>query len=393
VGAGQTHADGHEPFLVPRYGEASLADLAPAVLAALGVPGETDRIGLGLDGVRRVCLLVIDGLGARLLAAHPQAAPFLSGLAPAELTAGFPSTTATSLSSIGTGLPPGEHGLVGYLVGLPDYDRPMNMLGWSLHGAGPHVDLMREQVPEEFQPARTAFERAADAGVAVTRVAPAYQAGSGLTRAALRGGRFAASFSLGDLAAEAAAALDEGDRSLVYAYHSELDTTGHVRGPATPGWLLELAHVDRLAADLADRLPPDGALLVTADHGMVTLTDPVDADRTPALTEGVRVIAGEPRARHVYAEAGAADDVLATWRETLGQDFAVVPRGEAVEAGWLGPVVRPQVLPRIGDVLALGRGAGGVVRGGVEAMTARLLGHHGSLTADELLVPLAVVRG
>ena len=65
-------------LLAPRYGQASLADLIPSALAHLDVPGETDRIGLDLDGISRVCVLLVDGLGAELLTAHPGQAPFLS---------------------------------------------------------------------------------------------------------------------------------------------------------------------------------------------------------------------------------------------------------------------------------------------------------------------------
>src|SRR5699024_10914775 len=142
---------------------------------------------------------------------------------------GFPSTTAVSLSSLGTGLPPGEHGVVGYLMAVPGFDRVMNPLRWQLHGEGDDVDLLTALPPETFQPRRTAFERAADDGIDVTRLAPGYQAKSGLTRASLRGGGFDASFSLGDLAARTTAALSGPDRALVYAYHGDLDLTGHVR--------------------------------------------------------------------------------------------------------------------------------------------------------------------
>ena len=172
-------------FVTPRYGDGALADLVPSVLGVLGVAGESDRVGLGLDRVRRVAILMIDGMGADLVAARRDIAPFLGGLPARTLTAGFPSTTVTSLASLGTGVPAGEHGLVGYLLAVPDHERLMNPLKWRLMGEGPKVDLLKEVVPEQFQPVATAFERAAADGITVTQVAPMYQAGSGLTRAAL----------------------------------------------------------------------------------------------------------------------------------------------------------------------------------------------------------------
>lgn len=379
-------------LLNPKYGEAALADLMPSVLAGLGVPGEADVLGLELPNARKICVLLVDGLGAGLLRAHPAHAPFLSTAIGPEITVGFPTTTSASLGSLGTGLPPGEHGLVGYLLAVDGYDRPMNPLQWRLHGPGERVDLLKEVVPEEFQPARTTFQRAADSGIAVSRIGPRYQGGSGLTRAVLRGGDFRSAVSLGDLASEAADALCTGDRSLVYAYHGDLDLTGHVRGPNSDAWALELAHVDNVARNIADRLPPGGVLIVTGDHGMVEVDSPIDIDATAELQDGVRMIGGEPRARHVYTEEGARDDVLAAWRERLGDDFAVFERSEVISNGWFGPIVTPAARDRIGDVMAIALTDRALFRRGAEPMQSALIGHHGSLTPEELLVPLLIFR-
>ena len=379
-------------FVTPRYGDGALADLVPSVLGVFDVAGESDRIGLGLDGVRRIAILLIDGMGADLVAARRDVAPFLAGLPERTLTAGFPSTTVASLASLGTGVPAGEHGLVGYLLAVPDHERLMNPLKWRLMGEGPKVDLLKEVVPEQFQPVATAFERAEADGIAVTQVAPMYQAASGLTRAALRGGGFRPSFSSGDLVDGVVSALGDGDRSLVYAYHGDLDVTGHVRGPNSESWALELAQIDLTVRLIAERLPAGAAVIVTADHGMVQVDSPVDFDRRPELQAGVRALGGEPRARHVYAEPGAADDVAAAWRELLGADFTVATRAEAVGWGWFGPRVTPRVAPRIGDVVVVANTDGAVIRSGAEPLQSRLVGHHGSLTPAEMLVPLCVIR-
>ncbi|SCX18686.1 Type I phosphodiesterase / nucleotide pyrophosphatase [Mycolicibacterium fluoranthenivorans] len=379
-------------FITPRYGDGALADLLPSVLGALGVAGERDRVGLGLDRVRRVAVLLVDGMGAELVAARRDAAPFLDGMTGRTLTAGFPSTTAASLASLGTGVPAGEHGIVGYLLAVPGHERMMNPLKWRLMGQGPKVDLLKEIVPEQFQPVTTMFERAVADGVVVTQVAPMYQAGSGLTRAALRGGEFRPNFSCGDLVDGVLTALGGSDRALVYAYHGDLDMTGHVRGPDSEAWALELAHVDLTIRAIAERLPADAALIVTADHGMVAVDSPVDFDREPLLQAGVRGLGGEPRARHVYTEPGAASDVAAAWRELLSDDFTVLTRQEVIGEGWFGPEVAAQVAPRIGDVIAVPTGNRAVIRSGAEPLQSTLVGHHGSLTAAEMLVPLYVVR-
>ncbi|MFD3508821.1 alkaline phosphatase family protein [Nocardia sp. NPDC058666] len=375
-------------LLTPRYGTASLADLLPSVLACLGGPGE-DRLGLNLD-VDRVCVLLVDGLGAQGLAAESAAAPFLTGLPDRVLDAGFPSTTATSLTTLGTGVPPGEHGIVGYSMRVPDEDRLFNSLRWRLIGEGPKVDALTAFPPDRIQPHRTIFQRATDAGIGAVQVAPTYQDGSGLTQAGWRGGGFRAAYSVGDLIDGVLQALNEAPKTLVYTYHSELDTTGHVRGPNGRAWQFELANVDRIAAEIAARLPARSALIVTADHGMVELVDRVDFDTHPHLSENVTALGGEPRARHVYTEEPAS--VADTWRGVLGDQFLVRTREEAVTAGWFGPHVTPDAAARIGDLVVIAAGDGGVVRSGAEPMQSLMTGHHGSLTPAELHVPLRIHR-
>ena len=96
-----------------------------------------------------MCLLLVDGLGSELLRANRVVAPFLNSLAKEPMTAGFPATTAASISSLGTGLPPGQHGLVGYTMAIAGQSRAFNALTWSLYGIGPRVSLLDSFVPNK----------------------------------------------------------------------------------------------------------------------------------------------------------------------------------------------------------------------------------------------------
>lgn len=379
--------------MLPRYGAGALADVVPSLLAGMGVPDTADV--LGLPEARRVCVLLIDGLGWHLLAEHGEAAPFLASLAAhsAPITAGFPSTTAVSLAAVGTGVPTGQHGLVGYTFAI-SHDELINVLGWSRHAAGRPDDLREQAVPEQVQPRQTAFEQAAQAGVTVRLVAPRSQRGSGLSRAALRGGEFAGVFALGDLAARTTEALRSADRVLCYAYHADLDLLGHVYGPGTDAWLSQLHHVDQLAHQIADQLPAGGLLVVTADHGMVPVSEPdrVDFDTHPHLSDGVALLGGEARARYVYTQPGAAADVADTWREVLGDRAWIRTRDEAIDAGWFGPTVAAHARERIGDLVVAARGHTAVVRSAVEPKLSRFAGQHGSLTEAEQHIPLLLAQ-
>ncbi|MEH6378422.1 nucleotide pyrophosphatase/phosphodiesterase family protein [Streptomyces sp. KLMMK] len=378
---------------LPRYGTGSLADLLPAVATGMGVPGFTT--GLELAPADRVCVFLIDGLGWELLRAHPAEAPFLHSLMTGSdngtgspLTAGFPSTTATSLASVGTGLPPGAHGLPGYTVADPATGQLMNQLRWR-----PWTD------PHVWQPYPTVFQLADAAGVHTCQVsAPDFQH-TPLTKIALSGGTFHGRLSGEDRMDLAADRLGAADRSLVYTYYSDLDGKGHRFGVDSDEWRGQLMYVDRLAQRLAEQLPPRSALYVTADHGMIDIPfDPesrIDFDEDWELRAGVALLGGEARARHVYAVPGAAADVLAVWREVLGEQMWIASRDEAIEAGWFGRPgdgVDGRVHGRIGDVVAAARDDIAIVATETEPNESAMVGLHGSMTPVEQLVPLLEVR-
>lgn len=373
----------------PRYDRPTLASVLPAVLTSLGVPWPSEPstaysqdpgARLVLPPTDRAVVVLIDGLGDRLLRRRAGHAPFLRSLLGTgrTLAAGFPTTTATSMGSFGTGLPPGAHGLVGYEVRVPGTDDILNELSWE---GGP--------VPEEWQPHRTVFEAAEAAGLATARIGPDFFDGSGLTRAALRGGTFVAAHDLSERV-DATLAWAAAPRSLTYLYWGDVDKVGHVHGCESWQWGDELEAVDAELDRLAHALPPGTALHITADHGMVDVPDEnrIDAALDPDLCAGVLRVAGEPRVPQVYALPGAADEVLGAWRQRLAGLALVLSREDAVGRGLFGPV-REEVLGRIGDVVAL-MGAGHSV---VDSRVHRpdlidLRGVHGSLTPDELEIPL-----
>lgn len=368
-------------FVLPGYGRSTLSDLLPSVGAHLGVDGCRDDV-LGLPSARRYVVLLVDGLGHQLLGrnlAHLGWCSEVFGDA-AVLTAGVPSTTATSLTCLGTGLVPGQHGMAGYSFLDPTGDHAMNALTWE---GGPGD-------PEAFQPRPTMFERTAAAGVATTAVSPSRFQDSGLTRAALRGPRFVAVDERDHDARISAtvAASRAGERSLVYVYERSLDHAGHGHGVASGQWLDALVAVDDFCARLREALDDEVCLLVTGDHGMVDVPPvrQVVVEDHPALLYGVDLFAGEGRLRQLWTRD--ADGVVARWRRVLSDRAVVCRREQAAEQGWFGPVDE-HLRHRFGDVLVAMRDDWAVMSRALPRELG-LVGQHGSLTAAEMNVPLLV---
>ncbi|TKV28184.1 alkaline phosphatase family protein [Arthrobacter sp. NamB2] len=367
----------------PAYGASTVAQVMTSSAAALGVDSFTNA--LTLPESRRIVVVMVDGLGMVLLKKHAAHAPFLrDSLDSARvLSSAFPSTTAASLASLGTGLPPGQHGMVGYDVLDPAQGRVVNMLGgWD---AG--VD------PLAWQPHPTVFERVSEHLPVVTVSQPRF-AESPMTQAALRGGIFVGANTIHARIDAAAQHLSQASRMLMYFYVNDLDKAGHRYGIDSSEWVRALEDLDAALKLLARRVPPDTLLLLTADHGMVDIpaSQRIDYSERPELLHGLAHTGGEPRMLHLYFEQGLADAereaVARRWHEVFGSKAWILTRKEAVDQGYFGAVA-DTVLPRIGDLVVLAREGIALIDGRrVQPAAFGVVGQHGSLTRAERDIPL-----
>lgn len=360
-------------------GRATIDRIMPSVASALGVqPYAND---LGLPEAPRYVVLLVDGLGLELLRDHPRDAPFLSAAGSLDdVVCGIPSTTATSLTSLGTGARPGEHGLVGYTSRVPETGQRMNLLKWDQP-----VD------PLLWQPMPTVFERIQDTGIASSSVNQAKFADTALTICSQRGVPFHGVESIHERHDVVLDAAESAPQSMTYAYESRLDFTGHGKGTASQDWRDMLRTIDRELEDLRRDLPSDCVLVVTADHGMVDLPADgrFDVDAHPELLDDVVLLAGEARFRHLYTRSGTADDVAQLWRARLGDRAVVVTRDEAETADWFGPI-ESRVRGRLGDVMVASLGDFAVFSSRQFAIELKMTGFHGSITEAELRIPVVV---
>jgi hypothetical protein len=362
-----------------------LAEVTPSVLAALGAAGFSNT--LDIPEVNSACVLLIDGLGWELLNEHATDAPVLSSLDNRPLRVGFPSTTAAGLAATGIGLQSGEHGMVGYSFEMPGVG-VLSALRWCLHNEG--TDLRGVLAAEEIQPLDSVFVRAEKAGVKASVVSGVDYPDSLLSRTTQRGACYSGVHALGDLAAGVLNSLRD-KRSFCWAYHADLDKVGHWHEPGSLAWRLQLRQVDRLVESIVEQMPQGSMLAVVADHGMVALDETaIDLDKTAELRGGVRAFGGEPRARHLYLENGAESAVVDTWRDLVGDKAWIRTREEAIDEGWFGSRVSDHIRSRIGDVVVAAQGGFGLIRSEFEPIESRFIGHHGSFSSAEQLVPLAV---
>jgi hypothetical protein len=386
-------ARAEEELRVPPYGCCCLSDLLAALVGSEGRAEGPGPVGAwwapggvfepaapwlrrALAGAAQTVLLVVDGLGWWQLRERSSLAGPLGEAEALPVSSVAPTTTATALTSLTTGLPPAGHGVLGYRLLLPGRG-VLNVLRWQLAGRD-----VREEVPPELLQPRPAFR-----GRRVPVVSRAAFRGSGFSALHLRGARLVPWEAVEEIASQVGSLLSRGE-PLVYAYYDGLDLAGH-RGGLGAGYEEELRRVGSLVGALLARLPPGAALVVTADHGMV------EAPRAVELGEGVeRLVAhvsGEGRFRWLHARPGAQGALLRRARDRVGDLGRVVGRDRLIAAGVFGGTPSADALRYLGDVAVVAE-APVYFPDPADPGERALVGRHGGLTPEELLVPLAVLR-
>jgi predicted AlkP superfamily pyrophosphatase or phosphodiesterase len=361
--------------VLPQYSGANVRGIVPALLAPRGVPLPSWMPALA--SAPQTVLFVVDGLGWEQLQERRELCPTIASMAGEAITTVAPSTTATALSSITTGLTPAEHGLIGYRFDVGG--EILNVLRWH----GDRADLRRSFPPRDMQPVIPFL------GESPPVIGKAELEGSAFTEAHLRGTRLMGWRMPSAIAVEVRRQLDRGER-FVYAYYDGVDKTAHERGFG-PFYDAELRTIDAIVADVLAAMPPDATLLITADHGQVQVGDNVIRPDA-ALLAMVRIQSGEGRFRWFHARHGQQADLLDAATNLYSDSAWVVTRDQVIDEGWFGPAIAAPVAARLGDVALVAREPV-TFFDPADSGPYELVCRHGSLTSAEMLVPLLAARG
>lgn len=385
-------------IVLPDYDGGSIANLVTSIGAAFGAsPAGLATLALlppeRLRKKSNVLLLVVDGLGLRYLCdAHPGSTlrQYLRG----GVTSVFPSTTATAITTFMTGLAPAQHGLTGWHMYLEEIDAVGAILPFRTRATEEHLSQRGLSAAALFDHAALADRLPVHSTVISPNriVHSEFNASHAGCAQRLGYGSLAQFFQSIEISLR-----QRHPRSFVYAYYPELDSTAHEYGIASRQCAEVLRRFDDGFARLLSAVAGyDVTILVCADHGFVD-ADPrqrVELDDHPFLDATLaHPLCGEQRVAYAYVQPDKREAFEAYLRNELAERVMAVESRHAIDAGWFGPgVPHPKLAARVGDYVLLMQGLGTIKDWMPGEQRYTLVGVHGGVSEQEMLVPLVVVQ-
>ena len=378
----------------PSTAAPSFVDLATAVLRFAGVPlpssSHSSQIEAVFGAPRHLVFVLVDGMGSYMVNQLPAAGAVRSGQC-MELDAVFPATTACAMTTLANGTWPGTHGVPGWFGYLPERDLATVVLKFEERFRSRPLSELGV-TPETLWPLPPAM---ASATRDVQVMLPASIAHSPYTDYQTGGRRSIGYDNLTQLSVLLIERLGVSGPAFTYCYVPEFDALAHEHGALAEVPLQAVRAIDTLLSQLADSLPDDTRLAISADHGLLDVADKdiYLVDRESPLMALLRTApCGEPRTPHLFVRPGALSDVRAFLIDSHSEDFAFLTQSEADEIELFGPQpLSGFARTRFGDLIGVAlRAATFELAEPLSDDHSQHRGRHGGMTPAEVRVPLSI---
>ncbi len=386
-------------WVLPEYGSRSIVEIPHFITEYFGaerhplLKNHSDSKTLDFLGIKPekeyLVLFIIDGLGYQLYKKlkDDNVIPFLASLKDAYLTSTFPSTTATALVSLSTGLVPAKHGILGFKMFLERPYTTMNTIFYTIHGL---ETTKVPQEPQEFMADYYIYEALARSGVRVYSILKKEFIGSPFSKIVHGYIENSPHVHEIDLLTQVPRILQKAAmRTFISLYTSTLDSLSHTYGPYSEE-VFEFMRVldgllERLIGPILDRIQ----ILVTADHGHIDTSGGNAINICNSASIYRKIIgfpAGEPRA--VYLRVKHKKEFLREIKEEYGDLVSVMEVEDAEKEGLWGGKLENDYRDRVGDIVLIPKEDAYILCKDEAQEVLKMKGRHGGLSIEEMLVPL-----
>jgi predicted AlkP superfamily pyrophosphatase or phosphodiesterase len=395
----------HEDFVFPDYEGLGVRNLYSLIGEVFGIgklaPGKfPEEYFAEFDGVQKVVLFILDGLGYNRLLAHMEKFEgFLSKLAERgvlkPLSSTFPATTSTSLTSIFSGLAPSEHHIIGYRMFSKQCGLVFDTLNMRpVYGYGSRFDFA-DEFAGTVEPWMSELKEQDVEAFVVTKGSII---GSGLSRLVHRDQEVVPYVLQSDMLEQCRRTLEREGRTFLMAYYGGIDTLEHRYGPYSGETTSEIrsveCNIERFVRTLLEETQKDTLIVLTADHGVSPTSKFYYLKDIPEINEKLMLPpVGDSRAAFLFSKPEQTGDFVDVFRKNV-EGFELFSSKELIEKGAFGRSSNSQFLQSIvGDFAAISSGQNGLDYPYFEEDRIRpQRGSHGGMTAEEMIVPLLSAR-
>ena len=283
---------------------------------------------------------------------------------------GSPAAEQAATTSALSGLQPCEHSWLGWDCYYPSVDKNVTVFLNTLQGT---------EIP------------AADYNIART-VTPYADA---VSRINVAGGQAYNSFpfappfpqTIEDICGRISSLCAEDGRKYIYAYYSEPDSMLHRHGRGSDAVKETLSYIEKVVSGMASGLK-DTLLIVTADHGHINNRNVYLWDYPEIGDCLVRNPSLEPRVLNLFVKPGREREFEERFNDSFGSDFILLKMEEALDMKLFGTGAwHPEFRAMLGSHIAIAAGDLSIY-----FTDENWVSMHGSLTPDEMEIPLIVYQ-
>jgi len=339
-----------------------------------------------IDDSATILFMVLDGLGYNYLVNHGSGLWLRENLV-SSISSVFPPSTGSAMTTFYTASAPISHGITGWYVYLKKIGAVTRFL--------PYTTLVND-IP--IEPDITSFIGSEAWLKKVERsvfVAPNRIIHSPYSKFASKGSIRIGYQSLRQLFGKVRNLTTKSQkRQFVFVYYPDLDAIAHEKGIESQAALKELVLLDKNLEKLAQEVPDNVRIIITADHGLVDIhkESTVLLGNHPELKKMlIAPVCGDTRSCYFYIRPNKSDNFQSYMKDNLSYACTVCKSSELVQRGWFGRGNPSKEFDgRVGDFVAIMKERYALLDRYPGQDYPDLVGQHGGVSEQELLVPLII---